>query len=481
MTVSLKDFVFSSSCGEQYGESFMVRRGAVKYAETDDKVTVVLAEGSGKEVCRFLEGFHLPKKTEFISVPLPEFASFVGSRQGNKTDGTETVQGFALEAIDESAPVVNIINALCIDAIRTGASDIHAEAQEDSVHIRYRVDGVLHPVKEIALPLFRQLSNRIKVMARLNTMEQRLPQDGRMTVSVAGETLDLRVSIVPTSEGESIVLRLFRGRGKAYELDELGFSGGQLAALRSAVTMPYGLVILSGPTGSGKTTTLHALLKTLPYNERKIITIEDPVEQKLAGINQIQVNEAINLGFGGMLRRVLRQDPDVIMVGEIRDEETAELALRAALTGHLILSTVHTNDSVTVINRLIDMGLERYLIASSLRCACAQRLVRKLCACARAAKPGKREKALFAKYGIAVSNYREKTGCEACGGTGYRGRTVIGEVFGVGGELSALIEKGAAESEIRRALNMKSLAYSGLEKCAAGVTGFSELEAEALL
>jgi general secretion pathway protein E/type IV pilus assembly protein PilB len=319
---------------------------------------------------------------------------------------------------------------------------------------------MLHLVKKIEVSMFRQLSNRIKIMADLNTLEQRLPQDGRMTVTIDGSALDLRVSIVPVSDGESIVLRLFRGPGKHYALEELGFSKGQLKLLKQAVRLPHGLVIMTGPTGSGKTTTLHALLQTLPSLEQKIITIEDPVEQYIPGINQIQINEAIKLGFDSMLRRVLRQDPDVIMVGEIRDTATAEIALRAALTGHMILSTVHTNDSVAVIPRLLDMGLESYLIAATLRCAAAQRLVRKRCSLC----GGK--------------------GCAACGDTGYLGRTVIGETFLVDAEIESMIAAGSQAEPIRKALirkGMKSLREDGLEKVQQGITTREELEKEGLL
>jgi type II secretory ATPase GspE/PulE/Tfp pilus assembly ATPase PilB-like protein len=250
------------------------------------------------------------------------------------------------------------------------------------------------------------------------------------------------------------------------------------------VRIPYGLVLISGPTGSGKTTTLHALLRTLPADERKIITIEDPVELKQDKINQIQINEAINLGFDGMLRRVLRQDPDVIMIGEIRDEATAELALRASLTGHLILSTLHTNDSITVIPRLIDMGLEPYLIASALRCSAAQRLIRKLCpCCAREVKPDKHAEKLLRRAGISAYRCREKAGCDVCGGSGYLGRTVAGEVFKSDRELEVLIERKADTATLRAHIaerGFRSLETDGLEKYAAGITDFAELEREVL-
>ncbi|MDR2767440.1 MAG: GspE/PulE family protein [Treponema sp.] len=483
--VKFRNFHFESDYGEQYQKAFMLHRCCMKLSETETKVTIGVVEGSGRDLLRFLEAYHMPKQTAFVNIGKSEFASFAGTlgceasvNGGGKTGDSS----FALEHIEEDAPVINIINALCIDAIKMGASDIHIEALEKGVQIRYRIDGVLRPVKLVAASLFRQLSNRIKVMSGLNSLEQRLPQDGRMTVSIDGAALDLRVSIVPTSSGESIVLRLFRGA--ALELDELGFVPEQLYALRNAARLPYGLALVSGPTGSGKTTTLHALLRTLPAEERKIITIEDPVELRQDGINQIQINEAISLGFDGMLRRVLRQDPDVIMVGEIRDEATAELALRAALTGHLILSTLHTNDSVSVIPRLIDMGLEPYLIASSLRCSAAQRLVRKLCpCCSREVKPDKRAAPLLRRQGINAHRCREKNGCDLCAGTGYLGRTVVGEVFKSDRELEALIERRADTETLRSCIagrGFRSMETDGLEKYAAGITDFEELEREIL-
>jgi general secretion pathway protein E/type IV pilus assembly protein PilB len=460
-SISLKSLNFASQWGEQYQRSFIINRGALKVSEGEHEVRVAVVEESPAELYRFLESFHMPKTVQFMKVGKADFASFIGTTtEYSGNEAAEHDDRIALDTVEQDAPVINIINALCIDAIKLGASDIHIEAQPGAVHIRYRIDGILRLVKKIEASLFRQVSNRLKVMASLNTLEQRLPQDGRMTVTIDGAALDLRVSIVPVSDGESIVLRLFRGPGKHYALEELGFTKAQLKLLKHAVRLPHGLVIMTGPTGSGKTTTLHALLQTLPSAEQKIITIEDPVEQYIPGINQIQINEAIKLGFDSMLRRVLRQDPDVIMVGEIRDSATAEIALRAALTGHVILSTVHTNDSVAVIPRLQDMGLESYLIAATLRCAAAQRLVRKRCSLC----GGK--------------------GCVACGGTGYLGRTVIGETFLVDDEIEGMIASGAQAEPIRKALikkGMKSLRDDGLEKVKQGITTREELEKEGLL
>jgi general secretion pathway protein E/type IV pilus assembly protein PilB len=366
------------------------------------------------------------------------------------------------------------------------ASDIHIEAQADFIQIRYRIDGVLQIVKKLEKSIASSISNRIKIMAGLNTMEQRLPQDGRMTVGVGAENIDLRVSVIPTTNGESIVLRIFNKSAKLLNLDELGFNSNDLKRIRSCGAQPYGLILLTGPTGSGKTTTLHALLETLAINELKIVTIEDPVEQLIPGINQVQINEDINLSFDGMLRRVLRQDPNVIMVGEIRDAVTAELALRSALTGHLILSTLHTNDSVSVIARLEDMGLEPYLIAAVLRCAVAQRLVRKVCSqCAKKAPVPKKIQSLMKKHKIEMANNMLiSAGCEVCGHTGYRGRTVIGETLIIDQTIEEMIIKQKPSAEIVRyaeTAGMNSIVYDALQKLADGITTLSEIEREVML
>jgi general secretion pathway protein E/type IV pilus assembly protein PilB len=469
---SLAGFNFDSFCGDQYERAFMLNRGALKLSETGGELCIGLVEDSPAELKRFLSGFHLPKKVRFKTIEKAEFAAFIGSTTEYEGESEKKGQSsFALEEVEQDAPVINLINGLCIDAFKMGASDIHLEAQRESVQVRFRIDGVLRLVKRLEAGVFQHLSNRIKVMAGLNILELRLPQDGRMTVSIEGKRQDKRVSIVPVADGESIVLRLFQdalpgsaqaggGQQRLPGLGELGFHDDDLVLLRRAIKLPYGLVMLSGPTGSGKTTTLHSMLSALPLMERKIITIEDPVERYVPGVNQIQINEAINLNFEGMLRRVLRQDPDVIMVGEIRDEPTAELALRSALTGHLIFSTLHTNDSVGIIPRLKDMGIAPYLSAASLRFCSAQRLVRKLC-----------------------KNCKGRA-CDLCGGAGYRGRTVIGEVFCVDEEIRAMIEKEKTAGELRKMLakrGMKTLAERGMEKVRLGITSKEELEREALL
>jgi type II secretory ATPase GspE/PulE/Tfp pilus assembly ATPase PilB-like protein len=322
-------------------------------------------------------------------------------------------------------------------------------------------------------------------MADMNTLEQRLPQDGRMTVSTESRTIDFRVSVIPITGGESIVLRIFNKSSKLLSLDRLGFYDSDLESMKKAARQPHGLMVLTGPTGSGKTTTLHALIDILPIDRLNIITLEDPVEQIIPGVNQVQINEAISLSFDTMLRRVLRQDPNVIMVGEIRDNATAELALRSALTGHLILSTLHTNDSISVIARLVNMGLEPYLIAAVLRCIVAQRLVRKICPwCKKELPANEKLKRLFDFYRVEGSRMFVAEGCEACDYSGYKGRTVISEVFNVDQVIEEMIAKNSPAAEIRKyakSRGMKEIAEDALKKVTDGITGLDEIEREVVL
>jgi type II secretory ATPase GspE/PulE/Tfp pilus assembly ATPase PilB-like protein len=485
--LSLSDYDSSNLSGySQYPPDFIRTNGAVKIREDSDTVVVAVVDGRDQSVYDFLEGFHIPKKTEFLSLSKTDFASFVGNESdseiSNRAAQVIPDSNVNLDSVSKDAPIVNIINSICIDAIERGASDIHIEAQKESTRVRFRIDGALHTVKTMPLGLFATIASRIKVMANLNILEQRLPQDGRMTVTIGSRDIDMRVSTVPVSRGESIVLRIFNRESGLLSLDELGFSGGNLEAIRLALRHPNGLILVTGPTGSGKTTTLHAVLGMLNDDYRKIIAIEDPVEQILGGVSQIQINETIGLGFDSTLRRVLRQDPDVIMVGEIRDSTTAELALRSSLTGHLILSTLHTNDSVSVISRLRNMGLEPYLIAAVLRCSIAQRLVRKVCpACSEDVPLDERTRSLRGLYGLQGETMKKPHGCKACGGTGFSGRTVIGEVLTIDGEIEDMIVNNCGDRAIAETAEKKgmgTMARNALEKVLSGVTCFQEVERE---
>ncbi len=468
----------------QYSRDFMRANGAVKRGETDAAVSVVITPDCSERTRDFLNEFHSPKTVEFVEVSRQEFASFIGARSAREVAVPTTrdkKNGLEIDTVAKDAPVVNIINAICIDAIARNSSDIHIESLRDSIRIRYRIDGHLVTVKTIDRSLFAQVSSRLKVMANLNIMEQRLPQDGRMTVSIGGETIDIRVSTMPITWGESIVLRLFDSRGTILTLENLGFLNDELRKITECLKWQTGLILATGPTGSGKTTTLHALLNLLNTEDRNIVALEDPVEQVIDGVNQVQINEEIGVSFGSMLRRVLRQDPNTIMVGEIRDSETADLALRSSLTGHLILSTLHTNDAISVVSRLRNMGVEPYLVSAVLRCSVAQRLVRRACPhCSKEVRPRDAEKRILERSGLSPSRVKEAVGCDRCERTGYSGRIVVEEVLVVDDTLRSMIETGAKESDLRRHARtiMNSMARNALAKIADGITTFAEVERE---
>jgi type II secretory ATPase GspE/PulE/Tfp pilus assembly ATPase PilB-like protein len=385
-----------------------------------------------------------------------------------------------LDKIANNAPVINFVNSTIIEGIRKRASDIHIEAFTDTVKVRYRIDGVLQTVNQISPSMFPAVSSRIKIMSNLNIMERRLPQDGRISVHLGEDTQDIRVSIVPTARGESIVLRLLNRKNALIGLDKLGLRDESLPDIRKILKTPFGLILATGPTGSGKTTTLNSMLREMDSESQKIITVEDPIEYVIDGIDQIQTNEAVGLTFTSILKRILRQDPNIIMVGEIRDLETANLGIRAALTGHLVLSTLHTNDAVSVIDRLVDMGDEPFMIAAVLKTSMAQRLVRKLCPhCREKRKPGSAEKELFRETGSIPEYIYEAVGCDKCDGTGYHGRTLIHEYFSWDEEIERLIVAGAKHSEIKAYLNktgMVTLFTDGLIKIKEGLTTLTELE-----
>jgi general secretion pathway protein E len=385
------------------------------------------------------------------------------------------------------APVIRLVQSLVERAAAAQASDIHIEPREDSVRVRFRIDGVLHTVETLPLSLKAALSSRIKIMAQLNIAERRLPQDGRIRVNVRGREIDLRVSTMPAMCGESVVLRLLERSSVALDFQALGFDGAALAAFQSALQQPNGIILVTGPTGSGKTTTLYTALSTLNSTERKLFTVEDPVEYRLEGVNQIQVNPKIGLTFATALRSILRQDPDIVMVGEIRDLETAEIAIRASLTGHLVLSTVHTNSAAATVTRLLDMGVEDYLMASSLKAVVAQRLVRRLCkACSQPAEISPAQLERIVKYaGItspsaasAAHGIRRARGCGECHHTGFSGRTTVYEVLTVTEPVRDAILSEATERRLDdagQASGMVPMLGNGIAKVLAGETTLEEV------
>lgn len=377
----------------------------------------------------------------------------------------------------DNSPLVNFINAILSGAIRANASDIHIESSDDRLIIRYRIDGVLRKVASPSATIAPTLISRIKILSKLDIAEKRVPQDGRMSLRLAGQDIDVRVSTLPATQSERVVLRILDKHRSLLTLDQIGLAATDQAILNNALASAHGIILVTGPTGSGKTTTLYAGLSTINDEQKNILTIEDPVEYQVAGIGQTQHNPKAGFTFAKGLRAILRQDPDVIMVGEIRDTETLQIALQASLTGHLVLSTIHTNSAVSTITRLIDMGAEPFLISSSLLVVVSQRLVRKLCEhCKTPVSPQVRS-AVEARYKRDLANIYRAVGCEQCGTSGYRGRIGLYEILPVDETVQRIIAQGGGELELTEyhERKNKTLFADGLEKASAGLTSVEEV------
>jgi type IV pilus assembly protein PilB len=397
----------------------------------------------------------------------------------------EEISAETLARQGEEAPVIKLVNVILMSAISKGASDIHIEPYEKEYRVRYRIDGLLYNVMAPPLKMRDAITSRIKIMAKLDIAEKRLPQDGRIKIRFAdgGEQkdIDFRVSCLPTLFGEKIVMRLLDKSKLMLDMTKLGFESSSLQKLELAISKPWGMVLVTGPTGSGKTNTLYSSISKINTPETNIMTAEDPVEFNLVGVNQVQVRENIGLNFAAALRSFLRQDPNIILVGEIRDFETAEIAVKAALTGHLVLSTLHTNDAPSTINRLMNMGIEPFLVASSLNLVCAQRLVRRVCSHCKVEEPiapQALEQIGYSPEDAKVVKPHKGNGCDRCNNTGYKGRVGLYEVMEIGNELRELILVGASALELRRKAveeGMLTLRASGLEKVKAGVTTIEEV------
>lgn len=397
-------------------------------------------------------------------------------------DQEEEEDIISLERSSEDAPVVRLVNMLLIDAIRRNASDIHIEPYEKSFRVRYRIDGVLYEIMNPPLKLKNAITSRIKIMASLNIAERRLPQDGRIKIKLGeGKEMDFRVSVLPTLFGEKVVMRLLDKGNLQLDMTKLGFSEEQIKIFKDCIHRPYGMVLVTGPTGSGKTTTLYSALAELNKTSENISTAEDPVEFNLAGINQCQMADSIGLNFAAALRSFLRQDPDIIMVGEIRDFETAEIAVKAALTGHMVLSTLHTNDAPSTISRMLNMGLEPFLVTASVNAIVAQRLARRICKeCKQEVRVGAER---LIELGIPASVAQagivhEGAGCRACNGTGYKGRIAVHEVMEMNDTLKDLVLQGASSIELKRAAiqtGMVTLRQTALRRLLEGTTTISEV------
>ena len=388
-----------------------------------------------------------------------------------------------LEESSKQAPVVRLVNLVLVDGVKRGASDIHIEPYEHDFRIRYRIDGVLYEVMRPPLKLKNAITSRIKIMSELDIAERRLPQDGRIKLVMGRDReVDFRVSVLPTLHGEKVVMRILDKSALQLDLTKLGFGEDQLSAFRAAIAEPWGMILVTGPTGSGKSTTLYSALMELNKASENISTAEDPVEINVEGINQVQVLDSIGLNFAAALRSFLRQDPDIIMVGEIRDFETAEIAIKAALTGHLVLSTLHTNDAPSTINRLLNMGIEPFLVTSAVNLILAQRLVRKICVDCKEEMPEKPIDSLV-DLGLTEKEAHEMpvfhgAGCRTCGETGYKGRLALYEVMPLGDELKEYVLQGYSAIELKREavkLGMKTLRGAGIDKIRAGMTSLDEV------
>jgi type IV pilus assembly protein PilB len=382
----------------------------------------------------------------------------------------------------EDAPIIKLVNLLITQAVSDRASDIHIEPGEDGLRVRYRIDGVLHEVMNPPKSVQAGIASRLKIMAEINIAERRIPQDGRISITLQGKSIDIRVATLPTVFGEKIVMRLLDKSSVMLQLSDLGFLPQNFQRFQESYTKPYGAILVTGPTGSGKSTTLYATLNILNKTDVNIITVEDPVEYRLPGVNQVQTNPKAGLSFASALRSILRSDPDIVLIGEIRDSETAQIAIEAALTGHLVLSTLHTNDAPSALTRLVEMGIEPFLVASSLDSVLAQRLARKLCARCREMYMPSPEELIAARFPFEPDQELPKLyrpiGCTSCGNTGYRGRMAIHEVMPVTEEIERMVaEHASAEAigKVAREQGMITLRQDGLEKVRQGLTSIQEV------
>jgi general secretion pathway protein E len=478
-------------------ENFLAANRIVILDDTIDAVRIAIADPFNSDALAAL-AFQLERPLTLHVAPPAAIERCIERLHGRATPATESDATAAVELTDDAgaddirrledlaseAPIIRLVHDIIQRAVESRASDIHVEPREDSVCVRYRIDGALQTAETLPVTVKAALTSRIKIMARLNIAERRLPQDGRVKFTARGREIDLRVSTMPTMAGESIVLRILDRESIPLEFAQLGFTGAEREGFERLLAEPNGIILVTGPTGSGKSTTLYTALKSLNRPDLKLFTVEDPIEYRLTGVNQIAVSPKIGLTFASALRSILRQDPDIIMVGEIRDLETAEMAIRASLTGHLVLSTIHTNSAAATITRLLDMGVEDYLLASSLKGVLAQRLVRTLCpSCATKANvsdvEGDRLLRLAGPAGDKASmNVHAPHGCESCQGTGYRGRTAIYELLTVTPALRDTIAAGAQESSIEAAAvssGMTTLMQNGMAKVISGETTMHEV------
>ena len=496
--VSLKNFSGGNLFVEGLSEQFMREAGLVPLERTDEQLVVAVSNPFDADVLDAVRMatdcdvvVRLAKQAEVADALERLYSTGATSMDrlieniGREEEGELAVgdEGDVdhLKDLASEAPVIRLVNMIISRAVEYQASDIHFEPFEKRFVVRYRIDGVLHEVESPPKNLQAAVISRIKIMSKLNIAERRLPQDGRIKLRVMGKEIDFRVSTLPTLYGESVVMRILDSESITFDLDNLGFPTEKLSVFEDLINRPYGIILVTGPTGSGKTTTLYSALNKINGPEKKIITVEDPVEYQLPGVNQIHVKPAIGLTFANALRSILRQDPDVIMIGEIRDAETAEIAIHAALTGHLVLSTLHTNDAAGAVTRLLEMGMENYLVSSSLLGIMAQRLVRVVCPhCRQEYVPSEEELREMECDPADAGTIRlaRGTGCEQCAHTGYRGRRGIYELMPLSDELRRLILDQADSKTIKeqaRSLGMQTLREAGWRKVRQQLTTGAEV------
>ena len=479
--LSLETFLIDPDVVELVPEPIARRHSAIALFLVENELTVAMSDPSdivAQDELRRETGYRIQcvvAPASAISRALDDYYSFGHSLH----DAIQSFEGESQVTKMESTPAVQLVNRILFQAVKLGASDIHFEPQDRDYRVRFRIDGVLQEILRPQADLSASITSRLKILASLDISEKRLPQDGRFSLTVGHREIDIRMSTLPTAFGEKIVLRILDKNALLVNLDQLGLAPQEQSSLTHLLGMPYGLVLVTGPTGSGKTTTLYSMLQYLNAPDKNIVTVEDPVEYNFRDVNQTQVNTLVKLTFSRGLRAILRQDPDIIMVGEIRDDETASIAVRAALTGHLVLSTMHTNDAVRSIGRLIDMGVQPYLLASSLAGVLAQRLVR--CVCMECVNHESPDPSVLERWGIdpgSVAKWAVPQGCKACNGTGYKGRRAVFEILRVDESLREMILSSESSVAIRRAAQetgLASLRAAGIRLVSQGVTTMEEV------
>ncbi|NLF25525.1 MAG: type IV-A pilus assembly ATPase PilB [Deltaproteobacteria bacterium] len=496
--IELEDCTIDASVTELIPHNLATKHGLIPVVKKDNTLTVAMSDPSNITALndiKFITGLdiqvvlapesQIKTKQEKIYEDTVSYDSIIDGMASDSlevVDVNDEVDINELEKATEDAPVVKLVNAILSDAIKKGSSDIHLEPYEKIFRVRFRIDGVLYEIMKPPPKLKNAITSRLKIMADLDIAERRLPQDGRIKLKLgSGKEMDFRVNVLPTLFGEKVVLRLLDKSNLQLDMEKLGFFPDQLAHFKTAISKPHGMILVTGPTGSGKTTTLYSALAELNKLTTNICTAEDPVEFNLSGINQAQMHDDIGFNFASALRAFLRQDPDVIMVGEIRDYETAEIAIKASLTGHLVLSTVHTNDAPATISRLLNMGVEPFLVASSINLIVAQRLARRVCA--NCAEEAKLNPEILVNIGIPPTEAMHiKTmvgrGCEQCSGTGYKGRVALYEVMPMFEEIREFVLNGSSTTELKREsmrLGMMTLRASGLLRLREGTTTVEEV------